>query len=144
MRALPWVLGFLGSALVLGGVVVFAAANGAWGGPPGDFGWTTYTGSYAPLHPGEPRAYESVVSFPPDGSVLWTSWISPARGWWSSACSCSRSWAAGCSGAGPVVRRTNPRFSACRAAACRAWSPAVPSGHDSKRDRAELWRDLRR
>jgi len=74
MRALPWVLGFLGSALVLGGVVVFAAANGAWGGPPGDFGWTTYTGSYAPLRPGEPRAYESVVSFPPDGSVLWTSW----------------------------------------------------------------------
>jgi hypothetical protein len=74
MRELPWALGFVGSALVLGGVVAFALANGAWGGPPGDFGWTTYTGSHAPLEPGEPGPYVSTLVFSDGWTVLWTGW----------------------------------------------------------------------
>jgi hypothetical protein len=74
MRGAPaWASGFLGLALVLGGVVVFALANGALGGPA-DFGWTTYSGSYAPLEARPPGAYESALFLSDGWSVFWTGW----------------------------------------------------------------------
>ena len=65
-RALPWIVGAVGGALVVAGAVVFVLANKA--GVP-DFGWT----AYAPLEPEVAPAYSSdlVLSF--DGwTVLWT------------------------------------------------------------------------
>ena len=65
-RALPWVTGLVGAALVLVGAVVLVLANRA--GVP-DVGWT----AYAPLEPEVTSAYSSdlVLSF--DGwTVLWT------------------------------------------------------------------------
>jgi hypothetical protein len=50
--------------LVAAGVATFWAATRR-GGP----GWTAYTGSYAPLEPGEPVP----VLFLGEGGVLWTS-----------------------------------------------------------------------
>jgi hypothetical protein len=63
-RGLPWVVGALGAALLVAGVVVFAAANSA------GFGWTAYTASYAPL---EPDAFTSDLTLTfSDGAVLWS------------------------------------------------------------------------
>ena len=63
-RALPWLSAGLGLALVVAGVVVFAATNRT---PVGDFGWT----AYAPL---EPEAYASdlTLTFDDTWTVLWT------------------------------------------------------------------------
>jgi heme/copper-type cytochrome/quinol oxidase subunit 1 len=61
-RAVPWLVAGLGAALVVAGVLVFAAANRG----PMDFGWT----SYAPLQETQ-TAYLSAVTFA-DGTVVWT------------------------------------------------------------------------
>ena len=62
-RALPWLVGALGGALVLAGVVVFALANSA------GVGWTAYTASYAPLErAGDAGAVGLTFS---EGAVLW-------------------------------------------------------------------------
>ena len=61
-RAAPWLVGGLGAALVLAGVLVFAAANRG----PVDFGWA----SYAPLQETQ-TAYLSAVTFS-EGTVVWT------------------------------------------------------------------------
>jgi hypothetical protein len=61
-RALPWGIAVLGTALLLGGVLLVVTGAPA----PRDFGWT----SYAPL-PSSARRSELVLSFP-DGTVLWT------------------------------------------------------------------------
>lgn len=63
-RTRPWLVGALGLLLLVAGVVVFALANSA------GFGWTAYTGSYAPL---APDAYSSSLTLTlSDGVVLWT------------------------------------------------------------------------
>jgi hypothetical protein len=63
-RALPWVVGASGAALLVAGVVVFALANSA------GFGWTAYTASDAPLEPG---AFTSDLTLTfSDGAVLWS------------------------------------------------------------------------
>lgn len=65
-RALPWITGLVGAALVLAGAIVFALANRAG---VADLGWT----AYAPLQPEVTPAWSSdlVLSF--DGwTVLWT------------------------------------------------------------------------
>ncbi|MGY1723724.1 hypothetical protein [Blastococcus sp. SYSU DS0533] len=68
-RGAPWAVGVLGAALLVAGVLTFTAANRV--GPP-EFGWTTYTGSYAPYQPVD-EAYASELTLSFDGwSVLWT------------------------------------------------------------------------
>ena len=65
-RAVPGILAFLGLALVMTGIAVFAAANRA---PAGDLGWT----SYAPLEPQVPGPFDaSTYAYTPDWAVLWT------------------------------------------------------------------------
>ncbi len=61
-RALPWSAALLGGALVVGGGIVFALANGS----PADLGWAAYT----PVE--ETGAYQSslTVTFA-GGGVLW-------------------------------------------------------------------------
>jgi heme/copper-type cytochrome/quinol oxidase subunit 1 len=61
-RAVPWLVAGLGAALVVAGVLVFAAANRG----PMDFGWA----SYAPLQETQ-SAYLSAVTFA-GGTVVWT------------------------------------------------------------------------
>jgi len=61
-RAVPWLVGGLGAALVVAGVLVFAAANRG----PADFGWA----AYAPLQETQ-TSYVNGVVFS-EGSVLWT------------------------------------------------------------------------
>jgi hypothetical protein len=63
-RAAPWLTAGAGTALVVAGVVVFWWANTAR--------WVTYGGSYEPLVPGAPSAYESRLVLGVDGAVLWT------------------------------------------------------------------------
>src|SRR5215204_2330493 len=65
-RAVPGILAFLGLALVMAGIAVFAAANHA---SVPDFGWT----SYAPLEPQVPGPFDtSTYAYAPDWTVLWT------------------------------------------------------------------------
>jgi hypothetical protein len=64
-RALPWLAAGLGAVLLVVGVTVFALASSA------DFGWTAYTGSYAPLEP-DAGAVRSELFLFSDGAVLWT------------------------------------------------------------------------
>jgi len=67
-RRVP-ILAVLGWVLIAAGAVVFWLANQR-GGP----GWTAYTGSYAPLQPGELGPYQSelTLSFSDRWTVLWT------------------------------------------------------------------------
>ena len=62
-RAVPWLIAALGAALVVAGVVVFAAANRA----PLDFGWS----SYGPLTH-HMAGYRGAVTFADGVEVLWT------------------------------------------------------------------------
>jgi prepilin-type processing-associated H-X9-DG protein len=63
-RPLPWLVGGLGTVLLVGGIVIFALADSA------GFGWTAYTAAYAPLQPGEEPTQLNVTFA--DGSVLWS------------------------------------------------------------------------
>ncbi|MGY1821820.1 hypothetical protein [Geodermatophilus sp. SYSU D00079] len=63
-RAAPWLAAGAGTALVVAGVVV------SWWA--GTARWVTYGGSYTPLVPGAPSAYESRLELDLDGTVLWT------------------------------------------------------------------------
>jgi heme/copper-type cytochrome/quinol oxidase subunit 1 len=62
-RAVPWLVALLGAALVVAGVVVFAAANRGLV----DFGWT----AYAPLEQTQ-QAYQRAITFTDSATVLWT------------------------------------------------------------------------
>ena len=59
-RAVPWLVAGLGAALVVAGVLVFAAANRG----PVDFGWASYSTLQEPQ-----SAYLSAVTFA-DGTKL--------------------------------------------------------------------------
>ena len=67
-RALPGIVAAIGVVLVFTGIAVFAAANAAHAGGPGDFGWA----AYAPLEETH-SAYRSALTFTTaGGTVLWT------------------------------------------------------------------------
>jgi len=67
-RAVPAAAAFLGVVLAGAGVAVFWLTDRSQAA----FGWTAYTGSYAPLPPTGSPAYRSRLTFGDGWTVMWT------------------------------------------------------------------------